>query len=106
MTHLVNNLSNYMMFEVVEAAWPRLEEQLAASICLDEVIAAHDKYLADIEDRALLSAKHEAINMQASTIDECKVDLTILDSDGYALNSKVLSFGGNTGGGCSVCGCT
>lgn len=64
MTHLVNNLSNYMMFEVVEAAWLRLESELEAAVSLDEVIAAHDKYLSDIEDRALLSAKHEAINMQ------------------------------------------
>ena len=64
MTHLINNLSNYMMFEVVEAAWLRLESELQTAVSLDEVIAAHDRYLSDIEDRALLSSKHEAINIQ------------------------------------------
>ena len=34
--------------------------------CLDDVIVAHESYLNEILDRALLAPQHETLNMQVS----------------------------------------
>ena len=62
--HVVNNLSAFLMFEVMESAWQTLLEAVHRACCLDDVIRAHDAYLGEIMDRALLAPQHESINMQ------------------------------------------
>lgn len=64
MMHVINNLCAFLMFEVLETAWIHLEEKLHRATCLDDAIAAHDAYLTEILERALLSAQHEALNIQ------------------------------------------
>ncbi len=64
MMHVINNLCAYLMFEVLETAWIHLEEALKKATCLDDVILAHDAYLNEILDRALLSSHHEVLNIQ------------------------------------------
>ena len=64
MMHVINNLCAFLMFEVLETAWIHLEEKLARAMCLDDIIVAHDAYLNEILERALLSAEHEALNIQ------------------------------------------
>ena len=64
MTHVVNNLCGFLMFEVVETAWSTLQEKLTSATCLDDVIKAHDSYLEEIEDRSLLTTRHEALNLK------------------------------------------
>lgn len=54
MWHLITNLSNYMMFEVLEESWTTLQKQLNAAENLDEVIGAHNEYLEAIIQKALL----------------------------------------------------
>ena len=39
----------------MESAWAKLVEGMAAARCLDDVILAHDAYLLEIRDRALLA---------------------------------------------------
>ena len=64
MTHVVNNLCGFLMFEVVETAWSALEEKLRVAECLDDIIIAHDAYLDEIENKALLSPQHEELNLK------------------------------------------
>ena len=64
MMHVVNNLSAFLMFEVMESAWLTLQDAVHRACCLDDVIRAHDAYLGEIMDRALLAPQHERINMQ------------------------------------------
>ena len=64
MTHVVNNLCAFLMFEVVETAWEALREGVEKAECLDDIIAAHDSYLHLIHIRALLSPQHEQLNLQ------------------------------------------
>ncbi|CAM9405285.1 unnamed protein product, partial [Sphacelaria rigidula] len=54
MVFLTTNLSNYMMFEVLETSWGTLQEQLDSAHTLDDIINAHDAYLSNILERALL----------------------------------------------------
>ena len=55
MIHFVSNLQSYLMFEVLESGWEALVSQLRNSKTLDEVIAAHDKYLDEIMVKSLLA---------------------------------------------------
>ncbi|KAJ1396767.1 gamma-tubulin complex component protein, partial [Ochromonadaceae sp. CCMP2298] len=55
MTHVVNNLCAFLMFEVMETAWVSLQDAISRAECLDHVIAAHDLYLSLVLDRALLA---------------------------------------------------
>ena len=64
--HVVNNLSAFLMFEVMESAWLTLQDAVHRACCLDDVIRAHDAYLGEIMDRALLAPQHESINMQVT----------------------------------------
>ena len=66
MMHVVNNLSAFLMFEVMESAWLTLQDAVQRACCLDDVIRAHDAYLGEIMDRALLAPQHESINMQVT----------------------------------------
>lgn len=57
MIHFVNQLLYYILFEVIESSWDKL--QLAMSkpdSTLDDLIAAHNTYLNDITSKGLLSA--------------------------------------------------
>jgi hypothetical protein len=56
------------MFEVLESAWQQLGERIAKSKCLDDVIRAHDAYLEGILQRSLLTAAHEALNLQLQSM--------------------------------------
>lgn len=64
MMHVINNFCAFMQFEVIETAWNAMQAALAAATCLDDVVAAHDSYLAEIQRRALLDVAHEAFNVQ------------------------------------------
>ncbi|KAL9188272.1 hypothetical protein ACHAXT_006650 [Thalassiosira profunda] len=55
MLHFVSNLQNYLMFEVLEGGWEGLVGSLRKARTLDDVIRAHDSYLNEIADKALLS---------------------------------------------------
>lgn len=54
MHHFVQNLHNYMMFEVLECAWKDLVDEISESKDLEELIRAHENYLEQIVDKALM----------------------------------------------------
>ena len=54
MLHFISNLQNYLMFEVLERGWEALVGSLGRARTLDDVIRAHDVYLDEIVEKALL----------------------------------------------------
>jgi len=54
MMHFVLNLKSYLMFEVLEGGWKQLVRNIEEAQTLDEVIAAHDRYLNGIFRKSLL----------------------------------------------------
>lgn len=68
MMHVVNNLCAFLMFEVLETSWQSLQETVARARCLDDVITAHDAYLSEVLDRALLAPHHEELNGQVQRL--------------------------------------
>jgi gamma-tubulin complex component 3 len=68
MMHVVNNLCAFLMFEVLETSWQSLQETIGRAKCLDDVITAHDAYLTEVLDRALLAPHHEGLNMQVQQL--------------------------------------
>ncbi len=64
MVFFSTNLSNYMMFEVLEMSWQELCERLNNAPDLDEIICAHDDYLNIVLERALMGPRSEDIMAQ------------------------------------------
>ena len=54
MVHFVQSLLSYVMFEVLESSWDDLCRAFDSANGLDEIIAAHDAYLRQILERALI----------------------------------------------------
>eukprot|EP00929_Paragymnodinium_shiwhaense_P013237 TRINITY_DN121102_c0_g1_i1.p1 TRINITY_DN121102_c0_g1~~TRINITY_DN121102_c0_g1_i1.p1 ORF type:complete len:982 (+),score=147.43 TRINITY_DN121102_c0_g1_i1:403-2946(+) len=61
MQHFVQNISSYVMTEVIDAAWGKLQAAWARATDLDQVILEHQRYLSCIEEGAFLTQKTEAI---------------------------------------------
>ncbi len=64
MVFFSSNLSNYMMFEVLEMSWQELCERLNNAPDLDEIICAHDDYLNIVLERALMGPGSEDVMAQ------------------------------------------
>lgn len=63
MMHVINNFCAYLMFEVLETAWIKLEEKVNQANCYDDCIDAHDNYLLEILEKALLTPRYEPLNI-------------------------------------------
>ena len=62
MIHFVNQLQYYILFEVIEASWDKLQTSIAKPNCtLDDLIGAHTKYLQDITHKGLLGSTKSSI---------------------------------------------
>lgn len=57
----IQNVQSYVMSEVLEAAWAKLQGGWRNCADLDQVISEHQRYLACIEDGAFLAPKAEQI---------------------------------------------
>ncbi len=72
MIHFVSNLSSFVWFEVLEASWKLLEEELATAKDMDGLVKAHDAYLRRIIETSFLSQDkaplHAALQAVFSTI--------------------------------------
>ncbi|KAI3678183.1 hypothetical protein L6452_37467 [Arctium lappa] len=61
MNHFLTNLQYYIMFEVLEVSWSKFCNEMDASKDLDDLLAAHDKYLTSIIEKSLLGQSSEAL---------------------------------------------
>lgn len=62
MIHFANHLQYYILFEVIEASWDKLQAAITKPDCtLDDMIEAHSKYLDSITRKGLLGPPRHAI---------------------------------------------
>ncbi|KAJ6791406.1 gamma-tubulin complex component 3 [Iris pallida] len=61
MNHFVTNFQDYIMFEVLEVSWARFSEEMDAAKDLDDLLAAHEKYLGSIVEKSLLGERSKGI---------------------------------------------
>lgn len=62
MNHFVSNLQYYIMFEVLEVSWSNLVKEMELSKDLDDLLAAHEKYLFSILEKSLLGERSQELN--------------------------------------------
>ncbi|XP_065177544.1 gamma-tubulin complex component 3-like isoform X1 [Sycon ciliatum] len=55
MIHFMQQMEYYINFEVLECTWAELQKKVEAAKDLDEVIAAHNRFLDDVTVRCLLT---------------------------------------------------
>ncbi|KAF9597245.1 hypothetical protein IFM89_016386 [Coptis chinensis] len=61
MNHFVSNLQYYIMFEVLEVSWANFVDEMEAAKDLDDLLAAHDKYLLSIVEKSLLGERSHSL---------------------------------------------
>eukprot|EP00250_Pteridium_aquilinum_P012464 c20743_g1_i1 orf=307-2976(+) len=61
MNHFVTNLQYYIMFEVLEYSWANFSDEMEDAQDLDDLIAAHEKYLTSIIEKALLGERSKLL---------------------------------------------
>lgn len=54
MIHFINELQYYIIFEVIESSWTRLQEKLAKQVTVDQLQKYHQQFLSDIMSKGLL----------------------------------------------------
>jgi gamma-tubulin complex component 3 len=69
MLHVVNNLSAFLMFEVLETSWLKLQDGIRnCANNLDDLISLHDSYLDEILTKSMLTPAYEMLNMQIQQV--------------------------------------
>ncbi|KAL5707865.1 Gamma-tubulin complex component 3 [Ranunculus cassubicifolius] len=61
MNHFVTNLQCYIMFEVLEVSWAKFVEEMEIAKDLDDLLAAHEKYLHAIVEKSLLGERSHSL---------------------------------------------
>ncbi|KAM7265131.1 hypothetical protein ACFE04_002814 [Oxalis oulophora] len=61
MNHFVTNLQYYIMFEVLEISWSNFSNEMEAAKDLDDLLAAHEKYLHSIIEKSLLEERSQTL---------------------------------------------
>lgn len=54
MIHFINELQYYIIFEVIETSWTKLQDKLVAQVTVDELQNLHQQFLQDIMSKGLL----------------------------------------------------
>ena len=92
MVHFVNQLQYYILFEVIESSWDTLIRDMSRpGATLDDLIAAHTKYLRSITRKGLLSSGY-SLDFTTQLHELLKIMLAYRDTvDGlytYSLNES------------------
>ncbi|KAH7512368.1 hypothetical protein FEM48_Zijuj12G0083400 [Ziziphus jujuba var. spinosa] len=61
MNHFVTNFQYYIMFEVLEVSWSTLSTEMEVAKDLDDLLAAHEKYLHSIVEKSLLGERSQSL---------------------------------------------
>eukprot|EP01029_Cantina_marsupialis_P008687 TRINITY_DN2044_c0_g1_i2.p1 TRINITY_DN2044_c0_g1~~TRINITY_DN2044_c0_g1_i2.p1 ORF type:complete len:189 (-),score=38.56 TRINITY_DN2044_c0_g1_i2:80-646(-) len=75
LVHFMSNLHNYIMYEVLEASWKELNDQLknCEDLSMDDIIHAHESYLDGILHKCLLGPDNEILSAKLKEL----FDITI-----------------------------
>ncbi|KAI4300670.1 hypothetical protein L6164_034019 [Bauhinia variegata] len=68
MNHFVSNLQYYIMFEVLEVSWSNFLNEMEIAKDLDDLLAAHEKYLDSIVEKSLLGKRSQSLCKSLSVI--------------------------------------
>lgn len=93
MVHFVSNLQYYLMFEVIESSWDKLEQTLSKLRCegnLDQLIAAHHRFLSRIIERALLNKANANLRIQIEKLLSCVMQFVALQDTMYSTTNELL----------------
>ena len=78
MIHLIVNLKSYLMFEVIEGGWQKLEKAINDASTLDEAIEAHNLYLESIIRKAMVRVpEREGLSEQNHLADQVEIVLEV-----------------------------
>ncbi|KAK6941949.1 Gamma tubulin complex component, C-terminal [Dillenia turbinata] len=61
MNHFVTNFQYYIMFEVLEVSWSNFLSEIEVAKDLDDLLAAHEKYLNSIVEKSLLGERSQTL---------------------------------------------
>ncbi|XP_059646423.1 gamma-tubulin complex component 3 [Cornus florida] len=61
MNHFITNLQYYIMFEVLEVSWSNFSNEMEVAKDLDDLLAAHEKYLHSIVEKSLLGERSQTL---------------------------------------------
>ena len=61
MNHFITNLQYYIMFEVLEVSWSNFSSEMESAKDLDDLLAAHEKYLHSIVEKSLLGERSQSL---------------------------------------------
>ncbi|XP_004303346.1 PREDICTED: gamma-tubulin complex component 3 [Fragaria vesca subsp. vesca] len=61
MNHFVSNFQYYIMFEVLEVSWSNFLNEMEVAKDLDDLLAAHEKYLHSIVEKSLLGERSQTL---------------------------------------------
>lgn len=93
MIHFIYQLQHYVLFEVLECSWDKLETLVNKSVDLDSLIEAHAKYLSEITEKGFLSGEgeNEVIANRLHHIFECILNYKVLldHLHNYATNRAI-----------------
>ncbi|EIE76966.1 hypothetical protein RO3G_01670 [Rhizopus delemar RA 99-880] len=93
MIHFIYQLQHYVLFEVLECSWKKLENDIEkCSIDLDSIIKAHTNYLREITEKGFLSGlKEKALAERLDDLFSCILNYkAVLDHlHGYASSELV-----------------
>ncbi|KAL0136957.1 Spc98 family-domain-containing protein [Mucor lusitanicus] len=80
MIHFIYQLQHYVLFEVLECSWDKLETFIEhKSVDLDSIIDAHNNYLREITEKGFLTGpKQEALAGKLGSIFECILQYNIV----------------------------
>ncbi|XP_027352163.1 gamma-tubulin complex component 3 [Abrus precatorius] len=59
--HFISNLQYYIMFEVLEISWSNFLSEMEVAKDLDDLLAAHEKYLHSIVEKSLLGELSQSL---------------------------------------------
>ncbi|OIV95460.1 hypothetical protein TanjilG_06922 [Lupinus angustifolius] len=59
--HFISNLQYYIMFEVLEVSWSNFLSEIDVAKDLDDLLAAHEKYLHSIVEKSLLGELSQSL---------------------------------------------
>lgn len=86
MLHFIQNLQSYLQFEVLDAAWKKLVQDLSEAASLSDLIIAHESYLANLLPKGI--EKFNSVFVCISRFCEhCQVEFNMLQKNLFAIEA-------------------
>lgn len=91
MIHFIHQMQYYILFEVIECSWAKLQERVQQAKALDDILNAHDEYLTDIKCGAFLDSTSGELCHNMETVYEGIIRLEVWQDKFYDLCFRELN---------------